>query len=49
MPETAAEIHAAVVKRFGGDYLAYKQSVPRWIPKLRGWPTQPPGHDTKTP
>jgi protein-S-isoprenylcysteine O-methyltransferase Ste14 len=32
-----------LVKRFGDDYLAYKQNVPRWIPRLRGWPTwQPP-------
>ena len=37
-----------LVKRFGGDYLAYKQNVPRWIPRLRGWPTQPPGPDTTT-
>ena len=26
-----------LVKRFGGDYLAYKQNVPRWIPRLRRW------------
>jgi hypothetical protein len=38
-----------LVKRFGSDYLTYKQNVPRWVPGLRGWPTQPPGHDTKTP
>jgi protein-S-isoprenylcysteine O-methyltransferase Ste14 len=37
-----------LVKRFGSDYLTYKQNVPRWIPRLRGWPTQPPTHDTKT-
>ena len=24
-----------LVKRFGADYLAYKQNVPRWIPRLR--------------
>lgn len=38
-----------LVKRFGGDYLTYKQNGPRWIPKLRGWSTHPPGPDTKTP
>jgi len=38
-----------LVKRFGGDYLTYTQNVPRWIPRLRGWPTQPPGQDTKIP
>jgi protein-S-isoprenylcysteine O-methyltransferase Ste14 len=26
-----------LVKRFGEDYLAYKQRVPRWIPRLRPW------------
>ena len=26
-----------LVKRFGADYLAYKQNVPRWIPRLRPW------------
>ena len=24
-------------RRFGGDYIAYKQNVPRWIPRLRPW------------
>ena len=24
-------------KRFGDDYLAYRQNVPRWIPRLRPW------------
>jgi protein-S-isoprenylcysteine O-methyltransferase Ste14 len=38
-----------LVERFGEDYLAYKQNVPRWIPRLRPWPTEPPGNDTKTP
>jgi len=28
-----------LVKRFGGGYLAYKQNVPRWIPRLRAWKT----------
>jgi protein-S-isoprenylcysteine O-methyltransferase Ste14 len=37
-----------LAKRFGDDYRTYKQNVPRWIPRLRGWPTQPPGQDTKT-
>jgi protein-S-isoprenylcysteine O-methyltransferase Ste14 len=23
-----------LVKRFGADYLAYKQHVPRWMPRL---------------
>ena len=26
-----------LVKRFGEDYLAYKQNVPRWIPRLTPW------------
>jgi protein-S-isoprenylcysteine O-methyltransferase Ste14 len=26
-----------LVKRFGADYLMYKQSVPRWIPRLKPW------------
>jgi protein-S-isoprenylcysteine O-methyltransferase Ste14 len=29
-----------LVKRFGADYLAYKQNVPRWIPKMRAWKGQ---------
>jgi protein-S-isoprenylcysteine O-methyltransferase Ste14 len=37
-----------LVKRFGDEYLTYQRNVPRWVPRLRGWPTQPPGHDTKT-
>jgi len=28
-----------LVKRFGDDYLTYKQNVPRWIPRLRPWQT----------
>jgi protein-S-isoprenylcysteine O-methyltransferase Ste14 len=36
-----------LAKRFGDDYLTYKQNVPRWIPRLRPWPTEPPGRDTK--
>jgi protein-S-isoprenylcysteine O-methyltransferase Ste14 len=26
-----------LVKRFGEEYLAYKQNVPRWIPRVRAW------------
>jgi protein-S-isoprenylcysteine O-methyltransferase Ste14 len=26
-----------LVKRFGADYLAYKQNVPRWMPRARPW------------
>jgi protein-S-isoprenylcysteine O-methyltransferase Ste14 len=26
-----------LVKRFGADYLMYKQNVPRWIPRLKPW------------
>lgn len=26
-----------LVKRFGESYLAYKQNVPRWIPRLTPW------------
>ena len=37
-----------LAKRFGDDYLTYKQNVPRWVPRLRPWPTEPPGPDTKT-
>jgi len=37
-----------LAKRFGNDYLTYKQNVPRWIPRLRAWPTDPPRHDTTT-
>ncbi len=29
-----------LVKRFGGEYLTYKQNVPRWIPRLRQWDCQ---------
>lgn len=28
-------------RRFGGDYLAYKANVPRWLPRFTPW--QPPG------
>ena len=26
-----------LVKRFGTDYLTYKQNVPRWIPRMKAW------------
>jgi protein-S-isoprenylcysteine O-methyltransferase Ste14 len=26
-----------LARRFGEDYLLYKQNVPRWIPRLRPW------------
>ena len=26
-----------LVKRFGDDYLLYKENVPRWIPRLKPW------------
>src|SRR5262245_33631532 len=26
-----------LVKRFGDDYLAYRQNVPRWIPRVTAW------------
>ncbi len=29
-------------QRFGDDYRAYREAVPRWIPRLRAW-TPPPG------
>jgi protein-S-isoprenylcysteine O-methyltransferase Ste14 len=37
-----------LAKRFGDDYLTYKQNVPRWIPRLRPWRGEAPGHDTTT-
>jgi protein-S-isoprenylcysteine O-methyltransferase Ste14 len=30
--------------RFGSDYLAYKQEVPRWVPKIRMPGERPGGH-----
>jgi protein-S-isoprenylcysteine O-methyltransferase Ste14 len=38
-----------LVKRFGADYLAYKQNVPRWIPRLRPWEGKPPDPDRMAP
>jgi protein-S-isoprenylcysteine O-methyltransferase Ste14 len=26
-----------LAQRFGGEYLSYKQNVPRWVPRLRPW------------
>jgi protein-S-isoprenylcysteine O-methyltransferase Ste14 len=26
-----------LAKRFGEDYLRYKQNVPRWIPRWKPW------------
>jgi hypothetical protein len=31
-----------LLKRFGSDYLTCNQTMPKWHPRLRGWPTQPP-------
>jgi protein-S-isoprenylcysteine O-methyltransferase Ste14 len=30
-----------LVSRFGEEYLGYKQNVPRWIPRLKGWDEGP--------
>jgi Phospholipid methyltransferase len=35
-----------LAKRFGDDYLTYKQNVPRWVPRLRPWRSDPPCDDT---
>jgi protein-S-isoprenylcysteine O-methyltransferase Ste14 len=37
-----------LAKRFGEEYEVYRRNVPRWIPRLRSWPTDPPGQDTTT-
>ena len=37
-----------LAKRFGGEYMTYKQNVPRWIPRLTPCPTDLPRHDTTT-
>jgi protein-S-isoprenylcysteine O-methyltransferase Ste14 len=34
-----------LAKRFGGDYLTYRQNVPRWIPRRTPWPGKPPDPD----
>jgi protein-S-isoprenylcysteine O-methyltransferase Ste14 len=36
-----------LVKRFGEDYLTYKQNVPRWIPRLKAWPGEAFSSDRK--
>jgi len=40
-------------RRFGEDYLAYRQNVPRWIPRLRPWCAEvtddPSNHDGASP
>ena len=38
-----------LAKRFGDDYLAYKQNVPRWIPRLRPWEAHGPDGDVRPP
>lgn len=25
-------------RRFGNDYLEYRRQVPRWVPRVQGWP-----------
>jgi protein-S-isoprenylcysteine O-methyltransferase Ste14 len=37
-----------LAKRFGDEYRIYKHNVPRWVPRLRPWPTEPPVPDAKT-
>jgi protein-S-isoprenylcysteine O-methyltransferase Ste14 len=36
-----------LVKRFGNDYLLYKENVPRWIPRLKPWDGLPDGEELK--
>ena len=38
-----------LAKRFGDDYLAYKQNVPRWVPRLRPWEAHGPDGDVRPP
>jgi protein-S-isoprenylcysteine O-methyltransferase Ste14 len=38
-----------LVKRFGNDYLAYKQNVPRWVPRLRPWEAHGPDGEVRPP
>jgi protein-S-isoprenylcysteine O-methyltransferase Ste14 len=35
-----------LIRRFGNDYIEYKQNVPRWIPRLKPW--EPNGEKEKT-
>jgi protein-S-isoprenylcysteine O-methyltransferase Ste14 len=37
-----------LANRFGEEYEVYRRNVPRWIPRLTPWPTEPPGHDATT-
>jgi protein-S-isoprenylcysteine O-methyltransferase Ste14 len=36
-----------LVRRFGDNYLAYQQNVPRWIPRLRPWEPHAPGGEAQ--
>jgi protein-S-isoprenylcysteine O-methyltransferase Ste14 len=38
-----------LAKRFGADYLTYKQNVPRWIPRLRPWQAHGPDGEARQP
>ena len=36
-----------LAKRFGEDYLRYKENVPRWIPRLTPWEGLPSAEELK--
>jgi hypothetical protein len=38
-----------LAKRFGDEYLAYKQNVRRWVPRLRPWEAQGPDGEAGPP
>jgi protein-S-isoprenylcysteine O-methyltransferase Ste14 len=38
-----------LAKRFGEEYLAYKQNVPRWVPRLRPWEAHAPDREAGAP
>ncbi len=38
-----------LAKRFGDDYLTYKQNVPRWVPRLRPWEAHGPDGEVRPP
>jgi protein-S-isoprenylcysteine O-methyltransferase Ste14 len=38
-----------LAKRFGEEYEVYRRNVPRWIPRFRAWPDDPPDQDRMTP
>jgi protein-S-isoprenylcysteine O-methyltransferase Ste14 len=40
---------AGLLKRFGDEYLAYKQNVPRWVPRLRPWEAHGPDGEARPP